>query len=265
VCGICDITNSEPFDLFTEEEINRIIAGIYIGKINPYQLDLYLYKQIAEKLTSGVYEGFGLNISSVNYNTPDYNMLDALRKNVYKFSAAKQYQQVRQMNDYITNGDKIRSFSEFKKEAFNIFEEFNKNHLKTEYNSAISQSRSASLWMEIENNKELLPMLEYHTVGDGRVRPEHAMLNGIKRPIGDKFWDNYFPPNGWNCRCTTLQTDDTDKTDLKGFKRPDTVPLEFMMNAGKQKVAFSPKHPYFDVPKKDENLKHNNFNLPLPS
>ena len=120
------------------------------------------------------------------------------------------------------------------------------------------------MWMDIESNKELLPMLEYVTVGDGRVRPEHAMLDRIKRPVDDKFWNNYFPPNGWNCRCTTLQSDDTDKTSLKGFTQPKTVPPEFMMNAGKDKIVFSDKHPYFKVAKQDENLAANNFNMPKP-
>ena len=60
--------------------------------------------------------------------------------------------------------------------------------------------------MDAMRYAELLPMLTYQTVGDGRVRPEHAMLDEISRPVGDKFWNTYFPPNGWNCRCTVLQT-----------------------------------------------------------
>jgi SPP1 gp7 family putative phage head morphogenesis protein len=191
-------------------------------------------------------------------------MLNDLRNNVYVFSGAKQYHQVREMTDAIYDKDRIKPFSEYKKTGADIFKNYNENYLRAEYNAAISQSRSASMWMEIESNSELLPMLTYSTVGDGRVRIEHAMLNNISRPVNDKFWDNYFPPNGWNCRCTTLQTDDSVKTSLKGFKKPDTVPPEFMMNAGKQKIVFSDKHPYFVVADRDRDLASNNFYMPKP-
>lgn len=262
MCNFCDIQNAKPIHLFSDDEIERIVIGVYSGLITTQSLDLATYKAVAEKLTNGVYNGFGKSLTEVEWNSPDFKMLDALRNNVYKFSGAKQYHQVREMVDAIYDGNNIKPFSEYKKTATEVFKNYNENYLRAEYNAAISQSRSASMWMEIEANAELLPMLEYSTVGDGRVRPEHAMLNGIKRPVNDKFWDNYFPPNGWNCRCMTLQTDDAKKTDLRGFKQPSTVPNEFMMNAGKQKIVFSDKHPYFSVSKNDEVLKSNNFNLP---
>jgi len=264
VCSFCDIQNAAPVNIFSDDEIERIVVGVYSGLITPQSLDLVTYQKVAEKLTSGVYNGFGKSLTDVAWNSPDYTMLNSLRNNVYVFSGAKQYHQVREMVDAIYDKDRIKPFSEYKKTGTDIFKNYNENYLRAEYNAAISQSRSASMWMDIENNKELLPMLEYVTVGDGRVRPEHAMLDRIKRPVDDKFWNNYFPPNGWNCRCTTLQSDDTDKTSLKGFTQPKTVPPEFMMNAGKDKIVFSDKHPYFKVAKQDENLAANNFNMPKP-
>ena len=264
MCSFCDIQNAAPVNIFSDDEIERIVIGVYSGLITPQSLDLVTYQKVAEKLTNGVYNGFGKTLTDVVWNSPDYTMLNSLRNNVYVFSGAKQYHQVREMVDAIYDKDRIKPFSEYKKTGTDIFKNYNENYLRAEYNAAISQSRSASMWMDIESNKELLPMLEYVTVGDGRVRPEHAMLDRIKRPVDDKFWNNYFPPNGWNCRCTTLQSDDTDKTSLKGFTQPKTVPPEFMMNAGKDKIVFSDKHPYFKVAKQDENLAANNFNMPKP-
>lgn len=264
MCSFCDIQNAAPINIFSDEEIERIVIGVYSGLITPQSLDVATYLRVGEKLTNGVYNGFGKTLTDVVWNSPDFKMLNDLRNNVYVFSGAKQYHQVREMVDAIYDKDRIKPFSEYKKTGTDIFKNYNENYLRAEYNAAISQSRSASMWMEIESNSELLPMLTYSTVGDGRVRPEHAMLNNISRPVNDKFWDNYFPPNGWNCRCTTLQTDDTTKTSLKGFKQPDTVPPEFMMNAGKQKIVFSDKHPYFTVEPRDKSLLDNNFYLPKP-
>lgn len=47
--------------------------------------------------------------------------------------------------------------------------------------------------------------LQYRTANDGKVRPEHAALNGVTLPPSDPFWEEYYPPNGWNCRCTVVQ------------------------------------------------------------
>ena len=37
------------------------------------------------------------------------------------------------------------------------------------------------------------------------MRPEHAALNGMTLPPTDEFWESYYPPNGWRCRCTVVQ------------------------------------------------------------
>jgi len=264
MCGFCEIQNSAPINIFSDDEIERIVIGVYSGLITPQSLDVATYLRVGEKLTNGVYNGFGKSLTNVEWNSPDYKMLSDLRNNVYVFSGAKQYHQVREMVDAIYDKDRIKPFSEYKQTGTEIFKNYNENYLRAEYNAAISQSRSASMWMEIEANAELLPMLTYQTVGDGRVRPEHAMLDEISRPVGDKFWNTYFPPNGWNCRCTVLQTDNENKTSLKGFTHPDTVPPEFMMNAGKDRIIFSDKHPYFTVEPRDRDLLKNNFYMPKP-
>ncbi len=53
---------------------------------------------------------------------------------------------------------------------------------------------------------------EYVTVGDDRVRPEHEELDGTRRKAGDPFWDKYWPPNGWNCRCQAVAIYDDEST-----------------------------------------------------
>jgi hypothetical protein len=264
VCNFCDIQNSATINLFSEDDIERVLIGVYSGLITPQSLDVQTYLRVAEKLTNGVYNGFGKSLTDVEWNSPDYKMLYDLRNNVYVFSGAKQYHQVKEMVSAIYDGDRIKPFSEYKKTGKEIFNNYNENYLRAEYNAAIAQSRSASMWMDIENNSELLPMLTYDTVGDGRVRPEHAILDNISRPVNDKFWNNYYPPNGWNCRCTVIQTDSETKTSLKGFKQPQTVPDVFMMNAGKDRIVFSDKHPYFTVAPKDKDLANRNFDLPKP-
>ena len=44
----------------------------------------------------------------------------------------------------------------------------------------------------------------YVTAGDDRVRPSHAILDGTTLPKSDKFWNRFYPPNGFNCRCQAI-------------------------------------------------------------
>lgn len=51
---------------------------------------------------------------------------------------------------------------------------------------------------------EILWGYEYVTVGDSRVRDEHAAMDRTVLPKDDPFWRVAFPPNGWNCRCQAV-------------------------------------------------------------
>ena len=51
---------------------------------------------------------------------------------------------------------------------------------------------------------DLIWGFHYVTVGDDRVRPSHAALDGTILPKDDPFWGINWPPNGWNCRCQAL-------------------------------------------------------------
>jgi SPP1 gp7 family putative phage head morphogenesis protein len=266
MCSYCNIVNVDKIHLFTDDEVDAYLYGIFTGRISINALDTASYLKVAEKLTSGVYKGFGKSILEVDYTTTDYKMLASLRENVYIFSAAKEYQQVRQMTALLTDVNGIKPYNQFKKDALAVHNDYNVNYLSAEYNSAIAQSRSASMWMDIEVNKSLYPNLTYVTVGDGRVRPAHAMLDGITRPIGDIFWRKFFPINDWNCRCSTIQTDNENLTDLSTRVKPTMkdVPEIFRFNAGIEKRVFSEKHPYFKVEPRDVELAKRNFNLPKP-
>lgn len=267
MCAICEVHNKydeKPLHLFTEAEMDLIILAIYAGTITTHNLDVTTYLKTARKLSEGMFDGYGKNLEQVGYATEDYYMLKALRENIYHFSAAKTYQQTREMSRLLLNKDEVSTFTDFSKKAKTVFLDYNENYLRAEYNCAIAQSRTASQWQEITREVEHLPMLTYHTVGDGRVRPTHETLNNIVRPVNDKFWDKFMPPNGWNCRCTVLQDSDTPKTSLKGFKAPDDVPEIFQFNAGKERIVFSHKHPYFMVRPQDKQFARQNFNMPMP-
>lgn len=73
--------------------------------------------------------------------------------------------------------------------------------LKTIYRTNIQTSYMAGRYKEQIDNIENRPYFQYIAVMDRRTRPSHAMLNGRIFKYDDEFWDSFYPPNGWGCRC----------------------------------------------------------------
>jgi hypothetical protein len=96
-----------------------------------------------------------------------------------------------------------------------------------------------------------LPLLRYSTAKDANVRPEHAALDGVTLPVDDPFWDMYFPPNDWGCRCDVVQLESGKITDKDKIIAPENKPM-FQNNVGKTGIIFPEKHPYYKVSKEEK-------------
>lgn len=196
----------------------------------------------AEYLMQGVFQGFGGDFSTFAYDTPDYRKLAHIEANVYQFSGAKNYHQLRDLTRAIKDGTRILPFSEYKVKAMAILDEYQGSWLQTEYNAAIAGSQMASKWLGFQKNPDVL--LQYRTMEDGRVRNEHALLNNVLRPVSDNFWKTYYPPNGWNCRCTVIERNIGKPTPGRRMHYPD-VPKMFSVNLGERGLVFPEGSAYF--------------------
>ncbi|HLZ87662.1 MAG TPA: phage minor head protein, partial [Puia sp.] len=185
------------------------------GQLQPADLDPGLFQFIKDKLITGAEGGWGMSFSKVDYDTPDYKLLTTMQQNVYAFAGAKTYQELRALNDLLyDSGGRIVSFGQFRdkieqyrQQALQINDQYNKQWLQTEYNMAIAQGQMARKWQGYQENKDLYPNIKYMTAGDARVRPAHALLDGTVKPVDDPFWDKYYPPIDWGCRCDTVSSE----------------------------------------------------------
>lgn len=84
----------------------------------------------------------------------------------------------------------------------------NPYQLETAYRLEVGSAYAAGRLAVIQNSPDLQSLLwgwEYVTVGDDRVRPTHAALDGTRKPKDDPFWVRHTPPIDYGCRCSTLE------------------------------------------------------------
>jgi SPP1 gp7 family putative phage head morphogenesis protein len=84
--------------------------------------------------------------------------------------------------------------------------ELNSFTLDTAFNTAMQRAYSLGRYEQMHDpaTKNVLPFWQYWTVGDDRVRPEHAVLDQFTARADDPVWMKIYPPNGFNCRCSVV-------------------------------------------------------------
>jgi SPP1 gp7 family putative phage head morphogenesis protein len=244
MCKLC--TNNARAELATDpirdlyiEAAKRVHDGA-----TPDQLDPKLMDALVAALMQAVNDNF--IVEDLEAETAQV-LLNMLRENVFIFSGAKTYQELRQFSALLLNeAGEIVPFSEFLTEARKLSDVFTA-HLQAEYNHAVASSQMAAKWQRITQEKEASPMLRYNTALDERVRPTHAALEGITLPVDHDFWKTNYPPNGWNCRCDVDQIQDLNEP-ASNVPAVNTTPLDplFSNNVGIDGIIYPDRHPYIE-------------------
>ena len=179
-------------------------------------------------------------------------MRERLTRSNYIFSGMKTFHELNEAFPSLLdeNGDR-KTFERFLNDVQTVNETYNRNYLRAEYNFVHQSAQMAARWEQFEEDGDRY-YLQYRTAGDDKVRPEHAALDRITLPMSDPFWESYYPPNGWNCRCTVVQVLKWkyDKTDPRQAQDRGKEALDgerfniFRFNSGKQQKAVPDYNPY---------------------
>ena len=180
------------------------------------------------------------------------SMRSRLRQSDYIFSGLKTFHELNEaFPSLIDENGERKSFERFLNDVQKIDATYNRHYLRAEYNFAQASAAMAARWEQIAADGDRYN-LQYRTVGDDRVRPEHAALHGVTLPPSDPFWASYYPPNSWGCRCSAIQ--------VRKGKYPATPHDEamqrgaealakdkkgmFRFNSGKQQKTLPDYNPY---------------------
>lgn len=82
--------------------------------------------------------------------------------------------------------------------------------LNTIYRVNMQSAYSAARYQRMRDNVDNRPYWQYSAVGDERTRPAHLALSGKIYRYDDPFWTTFYPPNGFNCRCSVIALAERD-------------------------------------------------------
>jgi SPP1 gp7 family putative phage head morphogenesis protein len=181
-----------------------------------------------------------------------------LDRDAFVFSGLKAHKQLTQARSLLKDEKGgIRPYYQFEQEIVKLNNTYNKLYLEAEYEFAVQSAQSADSWDNLSGDTDRY-WLQYRTAKDERVREDHAALAGTTLPKTDPFWDSYYPPNGWRCRCVAVEVlaskntlSDSKEAIKKGEASTTQIgengknKLEmFRFNPGKQQKLFPPKNSY---------------------
>ena len=253
-CPVCG-----PANLAAAPGINRQVfigAVKYLHGKGGYNTGMLSHKPV-KALVSEVNRSLSASLSNVETVVPP-ELLQKLKSDVFVFSGCKTEVELREASAMLLDAEgKPVEWNTFKEAVLKVHKRYNEHYLEAEYNFATQSAEMAARWADQAADGGRYN-LQYRTAADDRVRESHERLNRTTLPATDEFWNSYYPPNGWRCRCTVVQV-------LKG-KYPESDPAKaieegkkatthidknganrlemFRFNPGKQAVIFPPHHPY---------------------
>ena len=239
-----------------EEEIRRQLSSLFDGMMQT----LYSLKgsefRIGILAKPKVQEFIEAHAGVLDSGFSQVEMSEAMRRRLtrsdYIFSGMKTFHELNEAFPSLLdeNGNR-KPFEQFLNDVRKIDSTYNGNYLRAEYNFVQSSAEMAAKWEQFTGDGDRYN-LQYRTAADSKVRPTHAALHGVTLPITDPFWEEYYPPNGWNCRCTVVQ--------VRKSKYPETPHDEamalgeealqkdskgiFHFNAGKEQKSVPDYNPY---------------------
>jgi SPP1 gp7 family putative phage head morphogenesis protein len=81
--------------------------------------------------------------------------------------------------------------------------------LRTIFRTNVQTAYMAGRYAGQMENVDDRPYWQYVAILDTHTRPSHRALNGRVFRYDDPFWQSFYPPNGWGCRCrVTTRTED---------------------------------------------------------
>lgn len=206
ILGEMPQTESLAFDA---GEIGRRLKDLFSGMMRALFLQEGANFKVEIVADPAVQEFVGAHASVLDSSFEKVEMSAAMRRRLsrsnYIFSGMKAFHELHEaFPSMLDESGNKKPFERFLNDVLSIDRTYNVNYLRAEYNFVSASAEMAARWEQFMADGDRYN-LQYRTQKDDKVRPEHAALHGVTLPPSDPFWEEFYPPNGWNCRCTVVQ------------------------------------------------------------
>lgn len=229
--------NARTWDDATEQIANKI----YEGTLKPSELNNDLVLKYYSTLTKGAATSFG----NEYYSNPTARQM---RDNLMKFAGAKAYNLMSKIEDLKSFKTTKAEFIDAAKKLVNVH---NETYMNVERDFASAKASAARDYQQYVKDIDIYPNLKLNTMEDDQVRESHEVLNGIIKPVSE--W-KVIPPFEPKCRCFLTQSNAPATTNNPPLKFNE----QYANNPAINGEAFTDKHSYFQISKKDKVVVHDN-------
>lgn len=229
---------------FDADTIAKALVNIYQKKYGNGSPDIEptLFEKTKEILSGAVHTG----VAGQRSGKPSDAFIHALTHSTDVFSAFRVHNMQSKIASYLVDSKgKLKPFGQFVKDVKPYITHQNRQWLQTEYDTAVRRAHLAADWQRFEDEKDVLPNLEWKPSTSPNPGEDHKPYWGTILPIDHEFWNLHRPGDRWNCKCSLRNTD----------KPATSVPAETVASAQPQKgldsnpgttgEIFSTSHPYF--------------------
>lgn len=106
----------------------------------------------------------------------------------------------------LEDGTTLRDFKEHMNQFLEAkgYEGVDPTRADTIFRTNVQTAYNAGHYKELTDPEvlKMRPYWQYLAVEDAHTRPSHLAMNGRVYPADHPVWDTWYPPNGFNCRCT---------------------------------------------------------------
>ena len=229
----------------TAGTVAAVISDIYDEQVGYGDLHPGLYAETKRIFDEAVDTGVESAVAG-GADMPSDGFMGRLHDNAGVFAAFRTHAMQRDMVRLLTdNTGRLKSFAAFRKDAEQYASHRNRAWLKTEYDTAVNRAHFAARWRQFEQEKDVLPNLEWLPSTSPNPGADHRAFWGTVRPVDDAFWNEHRPGDRWNCKCELAATD-KPATKVPYDGDPKNKPSKGLKtNPGKKGEIFDKEHSYY--------------------
>ena len=145
------------------------------------------------------------------------NLPAQLKQRAFTVAGIEQMDTLRRIRDAVAKLPEGASWDEAKKEIAAEISPYTGGDMKAARARAEHQLRihgfqayAVARHQQQMEDIDVFPYWKYETVGDNRVRPGHAALDGKILRADDDWWKTHYPPWDWGCRCIVVEMTEHD-------------------------------------------------------